>query len=471
MALIMKNLPTLVAACLLMFGVTGLTGCASRAPESLSSQLEIPTSFTQNGTRKVPDRWWTVFGDQSLNALIHQALQSNFNLKTAWQRLQEAQAIVDRELAALYPDLQGVSEGEVGGSDTKTREMLQLGLTSSYEMDLWGRIHSSIEAQRYRAQATRSDYHTAAISLSAEVARTWYRLAETRAQLQLIDGQIDANQTALHLLKSRFGTGQIRAVDVLRQRQLLESTREQRAVAESRMQVLEHQLAVLLGRAPQKGRDYTNGSLPEIPPLPDPGLPVGLIRRRPDVISAYQQLQAADMDWAAAISSQYPRLTLKASLNTSEDKVTDLFQNWAHSFAGNLVAPLLDAGQRKAEVGRTKALRRQRLYEYGQAVLSAFQEVEDALIQEKKQRERIRSLEEQVRLAGEAYNRLRIEYFNGVSDFIDVLTALTEKQQLQQDLLSTRLFRLEYRIALYRALAGGFHTKREKKNNTPEQPS
>jgi len=260
-------------------------------------------------------------------------------------------------------------------------------------------------------------------------------------------------------------------VDVLRQRQLLESTREQRAVAESRMQVLEHQLAVLLGRAPQKGRDYTNGSLPEIPPLPDPGLPVGLIRRRPDVISAYQQLQAADMDWAAAISSQYPRLTLKASLNTSEDKVTDLFQNWAHSFAGNLVAPLLDAGQRKAEVGRTKALRRQRLYEYGQAVLSAFQEVEDALIQEKKQRERIRSLEEQVRLAGEAYNRLRIEYFNGVSDFIDVLTALTEKQQLQQDLLSTRLFRLEYRIALYRALAGGFHTKREKKNNTPEQPS
>ncbi len=107
----------------------------------------------------------------------------------------------------------------------------------------------------------------------------------------------------------------------------------------------------------------------------------------------------------------------------------------------------------------------QRLYEFGQTILTAFREVEDALIQEKKQLQRIRSLEEQVRLAKETYERLKYEYFNGAGDYIDVLAALTDEQRLRRDLLSARLALLEFRIALYRALAGGFKTSREAEDN------
>ena len=448
-----------------IFVMTGiLVGCSS-APKEPNSPTDIPNEFSASGTRKAPDRWWTAFDDERLSSLVDQALKSNFNLKTAWSRLREARSIVDRESSRLYPDLDGLAQGEISGGDSGVDERLRLGLTSEYEVDLWGRIESRVEAERYRARATLEDYRTAALSLSAEVVRTWYQLVEAHNQYDLLTDQIKTNQKVLSLLKTRFGSGQIRRADILRQEQLLESTREQRLATESRMQLLEHQLAVLLGKPPPEEVRYTNRDLPDLPPLPETGLPATLVRRRPDVVSAFHELRAADSDLAAAISNQYPRLTFTASLATTESDASNLFDEWARSFAGDLVAPLLDAGQREAEVDRTRAIRMQRLYEYGQTILTAFREVEDALIQEKKQLQRIRSLEEQVRLAKETYERLKYEYFNGAGDYIDVLAALTDEQRLRRDLLSARLALLEFRIALYRALAGGFKTSREAEDN------
>ena len=161
---------------------------------------------------------------------------------------------------------------------------------------------------------------------------------------------------------------------------------------------------------------------------------------------------------AAAVSSQYPRLDLTAALSSTTQGANDLFEDWVRSFSANLVGPLFDAGRRSAEVDRAEAVKKQRLYTYGQNILTAFQEVEDALIRGKKQTERIKSLESQVRLAEKTYEQLRLEYINGISDFIDVLTALTDEQQLRRDLVSAKLARIEYRVALYRALAGGFET-------------
>jgi NodT family efflux transporter outer membrane factor (OMF) lipoprotein len=364
----------------------------------------------------------------------------------------------------LFPDLEALFQGEIRRPEFEDTEQLRLGLTATYEVDLWGRIRSGIEAERYRSRATYADYRTAALSLSAEVVRTWYQLTEARNQLDLVEEQIETNETVLSLLKSRFGSGQIRSVDILRQRQLTESTREQRIVAESRIRVLEHQLAVLLGRPPREKINYIQTQLPELPPLPATGLPVELVRRRPDVQRAYSLLRAADRDLAVAISNKYPRLSLTGSVSTASDNASNLFDDWARSFAGNLLAPIFYGGELSAEVDRTEAITKQRLYEYGQTVLISFQEVEDALILEKKQIERINSLEEQIGLARQTLQQLRLEFFNGISNYLDVLTALISEQQLRRDLLAANLLLLEYRIALYRALAGGFETEREVQN-------
>jgi NodT family efflux transporter outer membrane factor (OMF) lipoprotein len=435
------------------------SGCSVRTAP-LPPTIEPPPSFSTTGGASLAERWWTAFDDPELDRLVARALDANLDVESAWQRLRQARAVVAREGAQLYPELDGTFDATTREPGPPESE-LRFGLAASYEVDLWGRIRSSVDAERFRALATLADYQTVALSVSAEVARTWYELVEARSQSTLLAEQVETNETVLRLLRARFGSGQIRAVDILRQKQLVEATRERLIQAETRVEVLENLLAVLLGRAPQEGVDTLVGDLPELPPLPDTGLPAELVQRRPDVRRAFELLQAADRDLAAAISNRYPRLSLSASLSTSDAGADELFDDWMRSLAGNLLAPLFDGGRRRAEVDRNEALRAQRLYEYGQATLVAFREVEDALIQEAKQLERIESLREQVDLASRAYEQLQIEFFNGLADYIDVLTALTEQQQLRRDLIAARRDLLEFRIALYRALAGAVPSGRE----------
>lgn len=436
-----------------------ISGCKSQ--EKLSSPVEIPESFSESGTELVPDNWWTSFGDDQLNAVVDSAMNSNFTLLTAWESLKAAEAVVDRESSVLFPSLEasGSAQADRFSDSSQDSEQIQLGLSSSYEIDLWGRIGSTIDAEQFRAQATLFDYQTAALSLSAEIVRTWYRLADAQNQLALVNEQIDTNLTVLQLLNNRFEIGQIQSVDVLRQQQLVEATREQRTYALARVQTLRNQLAVLLGRAPQTGVDFSPEDLPELEPLPNAGVPTDLVRKRPDVQSAYASLQAADNDLAAAISNQFPRLTISASATTAAESASGLFENWAMSFAGNLLAPIFYGGELRAEVNRNEAVKNQRLYEYGQTILTAFQDVEDALVQEKNQVQSIESIERQLELANQAYRQLRLQYLNGSGNYLDVLTALDGIQQLRRDLLSAQLTLVEYRISLYRALAGSFETE------------
>ncbi len=434
-----------------------LSACAWRSGD-VSPPLETPQAFSDSGRVETPQRWWATFGDTAVDSLVENALSNNFDLLTAWQRVREAQAVTDRASASFFPDLFASLSGEVRRPEVPRSEDLTLGLSSEYELDLWGRVYAGVEAARFREEASRYDYQTAAISISAEVVRAWYRLAEARSQRDLLAEQIGTNEKVLRLIRNRFGSGQIRSVDILRQKQLLEATREQRIAVESEIGVLEHRLAVLVGRSPQDSLEYAGNKLPQLPPLPATGLPLELVNRRPDVQVAFNRLRAADRDLAVAAANRYPRLTISASATSTGNDADALMEDWVRTLSAGLLGPIFAGGERSAEVERTEAAKKQRLYEYGQTILIAFREVEDALIREKKQRQRIASIEQQVEYARQTYEQLQIEYLNGISDYLDVLTTLTEQQRLQRELLSAKLLLLEYRIALHRALAGGFET-------------
>jgi len=438
-----------------------LSHCSPKTT-SVTLPVETPDSFSESGTNEMAQEWWTVFGDENLNTLIDSALQRNFSLQTAWQRLRASQAVLDRESASLFPILDASGSAEVNNrqSEFQQSQRFRLGLYSEYEVDLWGRIRASVDAESFRAAATFADYQAVAVSLSAEVARTYFQMIEASNHLKLAQEQVETNEKVLELLKVRFSSGQIRSVDILRQVQLVEATREQQIFAETRLQVLEHAFAVLLGKTPQTDIQTFETSLPELPSIPETGVPSRLIERRPDVRSAFNRLQAADRDLAAAISNQYPRISISASISTGAYDIQDLFTDWGRGIAADLLAPLFRGNELRAEVNRSEALKQQRLYEYGDAVLTAFREVEDALVQEKQQQKSIESLERQVELAVQTNVQLRSEYLNGMSNYLDVLTALDEEQQLRRDLLSSKLALLEYRIALYRALAGNIETDR-----------
>jgi outer membrane protein TolC len=195
--------------------------------------------------------------------------------------------------------------------------------------------------------------------------------------------------------------------------------------------------------------------LPDLPPLPETGLSSDLVRRRPDLRQAFYVLKALDADLAAAVANQYPRLNLSASISTFAESPESLFDTWVASVVGQIVAPLFDGGQRRAEVDRREALLRAEAANYMQTTLEAFGEVEDALLREAQQHRIVKSLERQLSINEMTCKQLRMLYLNAVSDYLSVLSNLIEGQRLQRDLLAAKRELLEIRVALYRSLAGG----------------
>lgn len=422
--------------------------------------IEAQEAFSQTGTQALPDRWWEQFNDPNLNSLVDSALIGNLNLAATWQQFVASEAVARREGADRWPQLEFSAQSALRRPkpDFAGGENVQLGLSAGYELDLWGRIRNAVQAEKFRAQASMQDYQAAAISLSAQITLTWYRLVAARQQLTLAEEQIATNENIVKLIRARFGSGQIRAVDILRQTQLLESTRNQKLFFETNVALLEHQLAVLLGRSPKTALSWEASQLPELPDLPATGLPLELVRRRPDIQQAYLQLLAADRDWASAVRNKYPRIGITLSGQLRANDFQTLFQDWAYSLAGNLTAPIFYGNRISAEADRNEAVKQIQLYNYGQTVLDAFREVEDALIQETKQTQQLEVLQRQLNLARNTNRQLRNEFLNGLSAYLDVLLALDQEQQLRRDFIDARLEQLEFRVALYRALAGGFET-------------
>ena len=211
-----------------------LVGCAPKI-SNVDLPIENVTSFSENGQEVIPDKWWTVFEDDQLNRAIDSALTSNFNLAATWQQFVAAKATVIREAADKWPQVDASAQTAINlpEPDFVGGENTQLGLSASYEVDLWGRIRTAVQAEKFRAEASLFDYKSAAISLSAEIASTWYELQAAKKQLQITQSQIATNEDIIRLIRSRFVGGQIRAVDILRQAQLLESTKEQQIIFET----------------------------------------------------------------------------------------------------------------------------------------------------------------------------------------------------------------------------------------------
>ncbi len=434
-------------------------GCASKGPLPSFTTDSLPP-LSVSGPTIAPDHWWISFNDGGLNREVNRAMGENFDLSVALQRLRAAQALTRRQASDLLPDLNGFfsNQNTMGPGPNESR--INWGLDASYQVDLWGQIRSRVDAERLRAEATHADYHAVALTLSAEIARTWFTLVEAYAQLELLDEQVETNEKGLKAVELRYGfIGEGGSPNVLRQRQLVQSTLEQIIVVKADVEVLEHRLAVLTGQPPQSAT-YSPGSVfPKLPPLPYTGLPSELLNRRPDVRATYLALAAADRDLAAAVMDQYPRLDLSASLVNSAENPETLFRDWFFSIGGQLLGPILDGGQRRAEVERRRALVCQLFNAYRQSILIALQEVEDGLALERYQLERITKLETQVDLAARASEQLLQYFITGEASYLDVLSANQTQQRLQRSLVSARLELILIRIGLYLALAGDFDVR------------
>ena len=439
-----------------------IAGC-STVPVRNPAAVPLPADFSGGGDVILPDHWWESFGDPVLDGLVERALAQNFSLQSVWARLDQAAAVERIARAELYPslDIEGGAARSWSHNDRgATANVFSVGAMAGYELDLWGRIDSSSQAATLDRQAGEAELAAAAISLSAEVASTWYQLVEQYGQQALVSSQLDTNTRVLELITLRFRRGKVGATDVLQQRQLVESNRGELANIESLIGVLVHRLAILLGTAPDSRVTAPQDELINLPPLPVTGIPAELVQRRPDLRQGFYNLQAADQRTAAAIADRFPRISLFGSSDSVADDVDDLFNNWLTNLTGNLVAPVIDGGRRRAEVDRNRALTEQSLSDYRQQLIDALGEVEDALLREQQQRALIDSLDKQQVLSKQVIGRVRDSYLYGAVDYLRVLDVLLTDQNLERTRLTAQRDLIDNRIALCRALAGGWTLER-----------
>ncbi len=454
-----------------------LAGCVS--PEKpVVPPVEIVEGFSEKSGLPLPDQWWRSFNDPVLNRLVDQALANNFDLKTAWDRLRQARATARIEAAELIPsldasggatrtyrvepandnfDFANAPNNSGSSGNTLTIETnYDLSFQASYELDLWGRVRSTRDAAVFDARAAATDVQTAALTLSASVADTWVQLSEQYAQLDLLQEQLELNTNVTKLVTARFRQGQVSSVDVFQQRQLEESTRGDIALARGQAAIFEHQLAILLGQPPTAKVAPRVATLRLPGPLPATGLPAALVGRRPDIRSAYYDILAADRRLWAAIADRFPRISLTAGFDADADAIRDLLDNYLATLAANFLAPIIDGGARANEVKRVRAVLSERINFYGQTILDAFGEIEDALTQEFRQRQNLASLQKQLELSAAALRGIRQGYLQGTDDYLRVLDAISTNQQLQRTELAARRTLIQQRILLCRALGGSW---------------
>lgn len=440
-----------------------VASCAPFKPqERQSPEGELPRSFSLYTAESEPEvRWWEEFNDVDLNVLVKEALSDNLTLKEIWSRLVQARALAVQAGAALYPDLTGTAGADyarqrtdTGSAKTTSTEDYSLGVVSSYELDLWGRIRAERESALLEVTAAREDLNTAAMTLAAEVANRWVNIISQRMQKRLLERQLRTNLTLLELIELRFRMSMVSALDVYQQKQVVENVKAEIPLVEAEEQLLLHELALLLGKPTGTSLKISREDFPEPTEIPATGLPADLLSSRPDLRRAGMRLQAADWQVAAARANRLPAIRLTATAQYGKGDMDVLFDNWLLSLAGNLTAPIFDGGRRAAEVDRRQAFADENLSAYRQAVLTAIKEVEDALVSEVKQREHIKALENVLVTARKALEEAGIRYRNGLTDYLPVLTQLLAVQNLERNLIRQRAILLNSRVSLYRSLGG-----------------
>ena len=445
-----------------------LSGCRVHKPDR-----NVPPAVPAQDTyRERPDvfttfpeeDWWRGFEDPNLNALVEEALQSNLQLLQLVARIEQANALVRQAGGRLLPQLDGVGDYESRWTDLddsakrSREESSTVGGLLTWEIDVWGRLRSAQRAQAMESDAAIHDFQGGRLLLSAIVAETYFEILEQRQQRTLITGQINANQTLLDLTRLRFGQAQSSIVDVLQQQEQLDSTLALVPDVEARLQQLEYSMDVLLGRAPGSRERIQEATLQLPPPMADVGVPSDLLEQRPDLRAARDRVVAVDYRVGEAIADRLPRFFIGGSLTAGGSPGLDTL---AGSLLASAIGPIYDAGTRKAEVDRQRAVLRERVAEFSDTYLAAVRDVEVALLREHSQKELVTLLDNQLVTARRLLNETRNRYSQGLTDYLPVLAALTRSQNLERELLTRRRELLSFRVALHRALGGPMLTARD----------
>jgi NodT family efflux transporter outer membrane factor (OMF) lipoprotein len=462
-----------------------LSGCSAVGPDYEPPNMPVPERWTETteATGSQPDKWWKTFNDPVLDKLISDAIASNLDLKLALERVKDARALRSATIAAGLPSLDARSNisrrfnnssapaAQTGGTSAvgggfgignQFINIFQMGFDAQWELDFFGGVRRAIEAADATIDVEMENSRDVLVTLLGDVARNYIELRTNQRLLVITRENLQAQQETQELTQIRQQTGLASMLEVTQAQAQTATTEAQLPNYEILAKQSIHALSVLLGKEPGAlaGLLEQQGVVPIIAAKAITNLPSELLQRRPDIRRAERQLAVANASVGVATAELYPKINLAAFIGLQNTTITDftpLGKSW--SAASSLTMPIFNWGKLNANIDSKKAQFEQTFLTYQSTVLSAFKEVEDALIAYSKEQERHKALTKAVVANQLAVQLANERYQKGLTSFLDVLTSQTGLYQAQSNLISSENALSNNLVVLYKALGGGWETE------------
>lgn len=443
-----------------------LLGSCSLTPAYQRPDAPLPPAWGKErveSNAQAATAWWEKFSSSELNNLIQEARANNTDLLAGIERIEQSRAALKIAGADLLPAVSGSagatrSRSRPTEGKTASATNLSAGIDISYELDLFGANRAAVSASEANLQGSLYDQAALDLTLTGDVASGYFTLANLRERLAIADENLTIAREVLRIVEAKVREGAESALELSQQKSAVASSEATRAALAEKIENAENALAALLGKAPRtlavKRTKLAGLNIPAIAP----GQPSELLERRPDLLSAEADLLAANADIGAARAAFFPSLSLGlgktialAGFGAPSSSVLSL--------ASSLGQPIFEGGRLEGGVEQATARQKELVQTYRGKVLTAFQEVEDALAAEKSAQAQEKSLKTAMEQSIRAWEISKNRYDAGSIDFQTLLDTQKARLSAEDSYAQARLYRLQAAVTLYRALGGGWSSR------------
>jgi NodT family efflux transporter outer membrane factor (OMF) lipoprotein len=459
-------------------GASALAAACAVGPDYHRPQFDTAASYKESGDWKPSEPndvltrgpWWKIFNDDALDALEAQIDISNQTVKAAEAAFEQSRALVSQARAGFWPTIaanvgaqreggSGITTNGAGiaGTTSRTQNTVTAGVSANWDIDIWGRIRRNTESNVASAQASSAALAAARLSAQAEVATDYFALRAQDQLQKLLDDTVEAETLSLHITESRYKFGVAARADVVTAQTQLLGSQAQQVNAKIQRAILEHAVAVLIGKQPAEFSLAPSSMRSDVPTVPA-GVPSTLLERRPDVAEAERKMAAANAQIGVAKAGYFPDLTLSGQDQYSNSTFSHLIRssNRIWSVGPALAETLFDGGLVRAQVRGARAAYEGTVDSYRQTVLASFQQVEDEIVTLRVLEKEGAIEDETVKAAREAEALTLNQYKAGTVPYSSVITAQTTRLAAEETALSVLSTRLQASVALIEALGGGW---------------
>jgi multidrug efflux system outer membrane protein len=450
-----------LATPLLIAASAALVSCAV-GPNYHRPDLDVPAAYkTPSTPEAVPPpltaNWWTLFNDPTLTKLAEETVAANFDVKAAIARVDEAHAATRSAAGGFFPAISLDPSIRRAHSVGLTSTLYSLPLELNYEVDLWGRLRRQYESFRETERASADDLVFVQQTAVTNVAQAYFAIRFYDREVAVYREALDLYRRQLDLTNTKFNAGLALQTDLLQAKTQVDIANDQLIEVRRARAKQEHAIAILLGRPPAGMTLEVQPLAAAIPTVPS-GLPVDLLNRRPDVAEAEHNLAAANAQIGVAVANFFPAFSVTGSAGFDSSSAQHLldWENRVWSIIPGLNLPIFQGGQLTAALAGARARYRELVANYHTAVLGAFRDVEDQLSDLQLLAEEATSLDATVADAQENSRLTELQYRQGLTDSLHVITANQTLLTTELSVAQTQLGRLDATVLLIKAVGGGW---------------